>query len=124
MTSQSPGKLGWIDLTVEDANATSAFYSAVCGWTAAPHPMGDYNDFNMEAEDGSSVSGICHARGMNANIPPVWMPYFLVPSLENALETVRANGGTVLEDRSEGGGGGIAIIRDPNGAHCALWQAG
>ncbi|MEO0388277.1 MAG: VOC family protein [Pseudomonadota bacterium] len=124
MTEMTAAKLGWLDLTTPDAVTVRDFYEAVCGWRAQPHDMGDYEDFGMQAETGDTVAGICHARGPNANLPPVWLPYFLVPSLEQSLASVRASGGRVVEERPhpDGDGRGLAVISDPAGAHCVLWQ--
>jgi len=61
------GAIVWTDLTVPDAAAIQGFYSQVVGWTASPHDMGDYHDFDMAtAAGGQTVPGICHALGSNA----------------------------------------------------------
>ncbi|MEM7732640.1 MAG: VOC family protein [Pseudomonadota bacterium] len=112
------GKPLWHDLTVSDATEIAPFYEAVCGWTASEHDMGDYADFDMTSPDGDRVAGLCHARGPNAALPPVWLIYVSVPSLKDALAQVKAHGGTVIDQR----GDALAIIRDPAGAHLALWQ--
>lgn len=85
--------------------------------------MGAYDDYDMETADGTCVTGICHARDVNANPPPVWLSYFVVPSFGDALQAVRNKGGTVLEERNGVREARLAIIRDPAGAHCTLWQA-
>ena len=115
------GGVTWVDLTVDDAPGVRDFYEAVAGWTAAPVDMGDYSDFSMlEAGGGNAVAGICHARGMNADIAPVWMVYFSVPDLDAALEACRDRGGTVLTPVRSAGGYRYAMIRDPAGAVCAI----
>jgi predicted enzyme related to lactoylglutathione lyase len=69
-----PGQIGWVDLTVTDAEGIRDFYQQVTGWTPSPVQMGDYQDFCMVAPgNGQMVAGICHARGENAELPPVWM---------------------------------------------------
>ena len=78
--------------------------------------MGDYADFDMTSADGERVAGLCHARGDNASLPPVWLMYVSVPSLKDALTQVDAHGGTVVAPRHPG----FAIIRHPPGAHLAL----
>ncbi len=71
-----PGTIGWVDLTVENAESLRDFYAAVVGWKPEAVAMKGYNDFNMTAQ-GEAVAGICHARGANADIPPVWLLYFV-----------------------------------------------
>ena len=68
------GTIGWTDLTVENADAVRDFYQAVVGWTPGAVSMGDYDDYAMSPQGSEMpVAGICHARGVNAGQPPVWM---------------------------------------------------
>lgn len=120
-----PGTVGWFDLTVPDAPAVRDFYAKVVGWTAQPLAMGGYEDYVMTAPGGVPVGGVCHARGANADIPPVWIPYVSITDLDASLEACRAGGGTVVAGPRGGGTAGrYAIIRDPAGAVLALHQAG
>lgn len=119
-----PGKVGWMDLTVANAEVVRDFYRAVAGWDPQPLDMGGYNDFVMAAPDGSAAAGICHARGVNADIPPCWLVYITVADLPAALDAVRAEGGAVVAGpKGEPGRGRYAIIRDPAGVHSALYEA-
>jgi predicted enzyme related to lactoylglutathione lyase len=73
------GSIGWFDLTVPDAIAVRDFYGAVTGWTWTGLDMGGYEDYCMnQPGDGTTVAGICHARGGNASVPPQWLPYIIV----------------------------------------------
>ena len=47
--------------------------------------MGAYSDFVMNA-DGTPIAGICHARGANADLPPVWLIYITVDDLDHSLD--------------------------------------
>ena len=61
------GKIGWIDITVDDATGLRDFYARVVGWKPEDVGMGDYSDFNMTMPgSGEPAAGICHARGGNA----------------------------------------------------------
>jgi hypothetical protein len=45
-------------------------YAEVVGWISDPVDMGEYSDFNMIVpKTCESAAGICHARGVNANLP-------------------------------------------------------
>lgn len=113
----------WIDLTVDDAEGVRDFYAAVAGWKVEPVTMGDYDDYSMLA-DGSAVAGICHARGSNADLPPVWLPYFGVDDLDASLERCCTAGGKVISGpRSAGPGMRFAVVRDPAGAAAALIES-
>ncbi len=41
------GIIGWIDLTVKDADRLKDFYKEVGGWDTSSVSIGDYNDFNV-----------------------------------------------------------------------------
>ncbi len=112
----------WIDLTVENAEAVRDFYAEVIGWKSEPVSMDDYNDYIMKA-DAEPIAGICHARGVNANLPPVWIPYFQVKSLENGLQSCIKGGGAVITPiKSFGEKNRYAIIQAPSGAVCGIWE--
>jgi uncharacterized protein len=120
-TPPRPGTITWQDLTVPDAEALRDFYASVVGWKAQPVRMGDYADFNMTA-DGQSVAGVCHARGLNADLPAQWLIYITVDDLEHSIEECQRLGGSVIAPPRGLSGGRFCVIRDPAGAVCALYQ--
>ena len=121
--SNTIGKVGWMDLTVDDALGLKDFYSKVVGWKADPVSMGDYCDFNM-CVDGVPVSGICHAKGTNAGIPAQWMMYVTVDDIDRCVAEASATGGTVVHTvKTKQDHLSVAFIKDPAGAHFALYQA-
>ncbi len=119
------GQIGWIDLTVSNAPALRDFYQAVTGWTPSAVEMGGYQDFCMHPPgDASPVAGICHARGHNAGLPPVWLVYITVDDLDQAIRRCQELGGKVLRPAAGAGPSGrFCVIEDPAGAICALFQA-
>lgn len=121
--SPAPGRIGWVDLTVDDAPRLRDFYSAVAGWTPQPLSMGDYDDFVMTAEDGTPQAGVCHARGTNSGLPATWLVYITVTDLDARVERVIALGGQILRaPKPAGPSGRFAVIADPSGAVCALFE--
>ncbi|MBD3222992.1 VOC family protein [bacterium] len=116
------GAVAWRDLTVDDAPAVRDFYAAVAGWTPVPVSMGEYDDYEMRDEAGNSVAGVCHARGLNADLPPQWLVYILVADLDAAADATRENGGEVVVAPRDMGGGRMAVVRDPIGAVSALFE--
>ena len=122
-TSQ-PGTIGWQDLTVGNAEQVRDFYSEVVGWQSEPLNMGDYDDYVMLAPGGEAgTAGVCHARGVNANIPPQWLIYINVEDLEASIESVKKLGGEIVDGPRELGDGRFAVIRDPAGAVCGLIES-
>jgi len=118
------GKIGWIDITVDDAEGLSDFYAKVAGWKPENVDMGEYADFNMTMpESGTPAAGICHARGSNADLPRQWLIYIVVTDAVASAQACTANGGKVLVGPKAMGGGMFAVIEDPSGAVAALYQA-
>ncbi len=120
------GSIGWIDLTVADAPGVRDFYAAVAGWKASEVAMGEYSDFTMhEPGSGKAVTGVCHARGENADLPAQWIVYIIVADLDASLAECRARGGAVVSGpKKMGPVARYAVIRDPAGAVAALFQTG
>lgn len=119
----TPGTVGWMDLTVPDAVQVRDFYRDVVGWTPQPVNMGTYEDFAMaRPADGQVVAGICHARGGNANLPPLWVVYLTVANLDESLAKCVALGGKQLGEVRSYGASRYCLIQDPAGAICSLFQ--
>ncbi len=118
------GSIGWVDLTVDDAEAVRDFYAKVVGWQPSPVEMGGYSDFTMSSpESGTPTAGVCHARGSNADVPPQWLIYLIVPDLDASISSCRELGGEVIVWPKEmGGQGRYCVIRDPAGAASALFE--
>ncbi|AKQ63266.1 Glyoxalase/bleomycin resistance protein/dioxygenase [Myxococcus hansupus] len=119
--------MGWMDLTVKDAESVRDFYKDVVGWSATGLDMGGYEDFVMMPPGGGDTpaGGICHARGKNADVPPGWMIYITVADLEQSLERVTAMGGKLRGTiRGSATTGRFCFIEDPSGTVCGLYQSG
>lgn len=116
-----PGRIGWQDLTVDNADQLRDFYSSVAGWQSQPLDMGGYDDYVMLSPDGQAgVAGVCHARGVNANIPPQWLVYINVEDLDASLKSVQQLGGEIIDGPRQLGDGRFVVIKDPAGAVCGL----
>ncbi|MDT8341101.1 MAG: VOC family protein [Longimicrobiales bacterium] len=119
------GRIAWLDLTVADAPATRDFYGRVVGWSIQEVAMESdgrsYADFNMLGGDGAPAAGVCHARGVNRDLPPVWLLYLPVGDLAESLRRVKSEGGRIVRvDPGVGGEPALAVIQDPAGAYVAL----
>lgn len=85
--------------------------------------MGDYSDYVMLApKDGTPVAGVCHARGSNADLPPVWLVYFVVADVAESSARCEDLGGEILVTPRGLSGGRFCVVKDPAGAICALYQ--
>jgi uncharacterized protein len=118
------GTIGWHDIAVPDADAIRDFYASVVGWQWQALDMGGYSDYVMTApgsDDG--VSGICFARGSNANLPPVWLMYIIVADVAASAQKAVELGGKIIDGSHMSGASGFCVIQDPAGAICALYGA-
>lgn len=117
------GKIGWIDISVEDASALKDFYAKVVGWKPEDVSMGEYDDFNMTMPaSGESAAGICHALGSNAELPSQWLIYIVVEDAGGSAKACIDNGGKILVEPRSMGGATVCVIEDPSGAAAALYQ--
>jgi predicted enzyme related to lactoylglutathione lyase len=122
------GRIAWLDLTVAGASATRDFYREVIGWAVQDVEMEDggerYADYIMLGGDGNPAAGVCHARGVNSALPPVWMLYLPVGDLAESLRRVQEEGGKVITTtQGEDGGYVYAAVQDPVGVYLALMPA-
>ncbi len=121
--SKQTGKIGWIDITVDDAKGLRDFYAAVVGLVPDAVSMGEYDDFNMTMPaSGEPVCGICHARGSNKDLPGGWLVYFIVDDVDAGAAACTAKGGKILAEPRGLAGGRFCVIEDPSGASAALYQ--
>jgi uncharacterized protein len=123
------GSIGWVDLTVPDAGLVRDFYQAVIGWK--PHEVAmkdagaEYHDYAMlTPENGKSIAGVCYKRGTNKDLPSCWMIYITVADLDASLKKCVELGGRVaVGPKALGAQAKYAVIEDPSGAACGLFQA-
>ena len=117
------GDIAWLDLSVKNAEEVKSFYQHVIGWQVEEISMGDYNDYAMtSSKTGEPVAGVCHASGVNADLPPAWLPYFLVENIELAVAQVEKNGGELVTELKAMGSDKYVVIKDPSGAVCAMYE--
>ena len=119
------GTIGWTDLTAPNADEVRDFYQSVVGWSASEVSMGDYSDYSMiPAGETEPVAGVCHAKGVNADLPAQWLIYIYVDNLERSMADCDENGGKVIFGPKGLAGGRYCVIQDPAGAVCGLYEPG
>lgn len=119
MAESNAGRVGWVDLTVDKAEALRDFYSTVLGWEPEGLDMGGYDDYVMTPRGSDEpAAGVCHRRGQNADLPAQWIVYFVVEDVEAAM-TIAVKKGAKLVRPFEGS---FALLRDPAGAIFALHE--
>jgi len=118
------GRQIWRDLTVEDADRARDFYSKVFALKPQAFDMGGYSDYHMLDHEGESVFGICHARGVNADLPPVWLPYFAVDDAHEARRLAEEAGGSVIAGPQSYDRYTYFVLADPTGAAFIACEGG
>lgn len=123
MSNNEIGTMAWLDLSVSNATEVKSFYEDVVGWKSESVAMGDYDDYVMlEPIKSGAVAGVCHAQGVNKDLPAAWLPYFLVADIEASIKAVEAKGGSLVTEIKSMGSDKYAVIKDPAGAACAIYQ--
>jgi len=123
MSKNKFGEMAWLDLSVKNAGEVKGFYQKVIGWQAEEVSMGEYSDYSMNsAVTGEAIAGVCHAQGVNADLPPAWLPYFLVEDIDASVAEVVNTGGEMITQIKSMGDDKYAVIKDPAGAMCAIYQ--
>jgi predicted enzyme related to lactoylglutathione lyase len=117
------GDVSWRELYTTDAAAAKAFYFDLFGWSDAGSsdmgPMGTYHMFGRAFPLGGMMTKVDDM----VNLPNAWGLYFRVPDVAQAVERVKAEGGTVLNGPMQvPGGSTIAQCLDPQGAAFSLHQ--
>ena len=117
------GQIEWVDLTVDNAEEVSEFYSRVVGWEKEPVELENYHDFNMKSSvDAGPVAGVCHRKGVSKDLPAQWLLYVSVENLDQSLKSCTQLGGKILQEARFLGEDRFAVIQDPAGAVMALYE--
>lgn len=123
MKEKKVGQILWHDLTVENAGKVSDFYQQVIGWEKEGLSMGNYDDFIIKnPDDNAVIAGICHAKGVNKDLPAQWLMYITVENLDESMETCKKLGGKVLGEKRKMGEDYYCLIQDPAGAFVMLCE--
>jgi uncharacterized protein len=117
----SPGALGWNELATRDVPSASKFYGEVFGWD--PHTSGEgadaYTEFKL---NNRGIAGMIDMdlKGLPAEIPPHWLPYFTVDDCAAVTARAQELGGQVRMPPTKISEGTFSVIADPRGAVFAL----
>lgn len=121
------GCLTWNELSTSGAERAKTFYSALFGWRFELMEAGDGPPYWIIGHDGAAMGrngGVreLSAEETQAGVPPNWMPYFTVDSVQDATEQAKASGGGILYGPVPAGAGIIAVLKDPTGAVFGVFE--
>jgi uncharacterized protein len=111
-----PSGISYLRIPAADPKRAAAFYEAVFGWKV-----------DTDREDPSFEDGTGHVIGhirsdMEVSGEAGIRPYVYVESVEDALEKVAANGGSVVTPPYPEGDLTVAVFRDAAGNVVGVWQ--
>jgi len=116
--------VGWFEIPVNDMDRAKAFYEKVFHTTISVHDLGGiimgwFPD--ASGKKGASGSLVKHEmyKPSTTDGPLI---YFTCPDLSNELSRVEAAGGTIMQPKTEigGGHGFMALLKDTEGNRIAL----
>src|SRR5947209_4557551 len=113
------GEFTWHELATTDPEPAFHFYHDLFGWEqTSAMDMGSAGVYQMYGRHGATLGGIYKKTTEG---PPAWLHYARVADANAAVETVRQQGGQVLNGPMEVPGGDlIATILDPQGGPFAV----
>jgi predicted enzyme related to lactoylglutathione lyase len=101
VTEHRPGAPSWVHVATPDLAATTAFYTALFGWTV--------DEFSIFRLDGIPVAAL------RAADLPAWTWYAATTDAGETARKVEAAGGKVVT---------ATAFLDPNGTPFSVWEAG
>ncbi|MFJ5266102.1 VOC family protein [Streptomyces sp. NPDC088387] len=109
----APGTLGWVELLTRDPERARAFYRDVFGWTVS-----DSARYPRWGVAGGEFGGMMTMDDkFPPEVPPHWLPYFVVTDVDASAAVAADAGGVVLmAPTTVPDGPRIAVLRDPQGA--------
>ena len=115
------GEIAHIEFPADDTERARRFYAAVAGWDIGG-PTEGFPDYYM-FRNGEGTGGAIGKRGESTG--SALRIYITVDSLEDATAAAEANGGTVVAQPADigGGMGRYAVVRDTEGSEVGLWQS-
>lgn len=124
MHGPNVGEFCWNELVTPNAQAAKEFYGKVFGWEFIDHDMGEMT-YTMIKSGENELGGIWEIPTQQKDeIPPHWMGYILVESVEATLEHAQQQGATVkVPVTNVSDFGRFAMFIDPTGAHIAIWES-
>jgi predicted enzyme related to lactoylglutathione lyase len=108
-----PNTLCWNELYTRDTTRAEAFYIGLFGWRPKRDP-GGYTEWHRGE---AAVGGMLAIEPEWGDVPPHWLPYFMVSDCDATLGRAVELGGRALSPaRDVEKVGRFAMVRDPQGA--------
>jgi predicted enzyme related to lactoylglutathione lyase len=126
---EMPNPVQHFEIYGDNPEKLAEFYRRVFGWNVTKAPNMDYwmlytaatDEKGMATEPGAINGGLMKRPMPDAR---AWMNYVTVPSLDEAIKSLQAAGGTVLRGRTAVPKmGWFAVVADPEMNPFGIWQS-
>lgn len=125
ITEHAPGSFCWVELITTDDKAAKTFYKDLFQWGSQDNPIGPEQVYSMLRVDGKDIGAMyqMNEEQKRQNVPPHWLSYISVVSVDETVNKAKELGGTLLHGPMDVfTAGRMAMLQDPTGAVFALWQ--
>jgi predicted enzyme related to lactoylglutathione lyase len=113
------GEFSHIELPADDVKRATTFYANVFGWQF--RAMDGFENYFLYTAGPAELGGGIGKRGDNA--PDRVRNYLAVDSIEETLDKVTANGGSIVVPKTDIGFGWYAAVKDSEGNELGLYRA-
>jgi uncharacterized protein len=118
------GEFCWNELMTGDVNKAKEFYSNLFDWEVEDHKYGENMTYTMLKKGEKNVGGLMQIPEGFEQIPPHWMSYVYVDDVDQTVKKAKSLGATIKQEpMAVGDFGRLAVLKDPTGAHIAIWQS-
>jgi uncharacterized protein len=119
MTQHAAGMFCWTQLGTRDHVGANTFYSGLLGWKVESMPIGGEQTFALLKKNDRAVGALYRL----ADVPPSWLSFVAVDSVDATAAAVKRSGGMVIHEPMDiEEQGRQAIFQDPTGGTFAVWQ--
>jgi predicted enzyme related to lactoylglutathione lyase len=111
-----------VELHTKDIAKAKSFYGQLFGWKLEDMPMPGGGAYTLIGVGEGTGGGMMN--DVESKAPPHWLAYVGVDDIKAATEKAKKLGATIVQDVLQVGDfGWMSVIRDPTGAHLALWKS-
>ena len=124
--TKSVGTFSWAELNTTDYEAAWKFYSKLFGWVEkSTMDMGEMGKYFMFNDPDEATQGGMSNMAKKMNMPAHWLHYITVENMDETVERIKKQGGTVVNGPMPiPGDDVIAQCKDPQGVFFAIYAEG
>lgn len=116
-----PGTHCWSELLTSDTGKAKTFLTSLFGWSTEIMPSMAGGDYTVFKAGETGVGGMLDSTSVPGNVPPHWLPYFVVADCDASVDKCKVAGGVVhMTPMDIPNIGRFAALGDPQGAAFAV----